>query len=161
MNEDARTLYCVGEKVPASLQARLEERAWRVEMIEPGDHFWSAHRFDCASAGLLDFSTCQRPLDFPALYGLLSNSQVGWVAMCHPENIEDAAVVRLIRDYFFTYVTQPTSNDRIADAVDRAYGMASLHESTLKDERDGRAEGEMVGSCDAMLALFRSIRKLR
>jgi len=160
MNEDARTLFYVGEKVAASLHARLEERAWRVEMIEPGDHVWSTHRFDCASAGLLDFSTCQRPLDFPALHGLLSNSQVGWVAMCHPENIEDAVVLRLIRDYFFTYVTQPTSSDRIADAVDRAYGMASLHESTLKDERDGHAEGEMVGSCDAMLALFHSIQKV-
>jgi DNA-binding NtrC family response regulator len=38
--------------------------------------------------------------------------------------------------------------------------MVALHENASNDTRDGRAEGEMVGSCDAMLALFRSIRKV-
>jgi len=46
------------------------------------------------------------------------------------------------------------------DAVGHAYGMVALHENASNDARDGRAEGEMVGSCDAMLALFRSIRKV-
>jgi DNA-binding NtrC family response regulator len=39
--------------------------------------------------------------------------------------------------------------------------MVSLHDAASHDARsEGRAEGEMVGSCDAMLALFRSIRKV-
>ncbi|KND54952.1 Nitrogen regulation protein NR(I) [Candidatus Paraburkholderia kirkii] len=39
--------------------------------------------------------------------------------------------------------------------------MVALHDAASGGARsEGRAEGEMVGSCDAMLALFRSIRKV-
>ncbi|MFT4431954.1 sigma 54-interacting transcriptional regulator [Caballeronia sp. 15715] len=160
MTEDARTLYYVGDKVVASLRALIEDRAWQVETIGPDDDFGITRRFESASAGLFDFSTCQRPLDFPVLRGLLSHSQIGWVAICHPTNIEDAGVLQLIRDYFFAYVTLPASNDRIIDAIDHAYGMASLVERAWKDQPDSHSEGHMVGSCDAMLALFSSIRKV-
>lgn len=68
---------------------------------------------------------------------------------------------QLIRDYCFDYVTLPTSTDRIVDSVGHAYGMGALHDAASNDGRsEGRVEGEMVGSCDAMLALFRSIRKV-
>jgi DNA-binding NtrC family response regulator len=90
----------------------------------------------------------------------LTLTNVGWVAATVTGQLEDAAVRRLIRDYCFDYVTLPTSNDRVVDAVGHAYGMVALHENASNDARDGRAEGEMVGSCDAMLALFRSIRKV-
>src|SRR5471030_1807525 len=160
MNEDVRTLYYIGDKVVASLQALLDDRAWQVETIGPDDDFGITRRFDSASAGLFDFSTYQRPLDFPALRGLLSHPQIGWVAICHPTNIEDAGVLQLIRDYFFAYVTLPASNDRIIDAIDHAYGMASLAERAWKDQPNSHSEGHMIGSCDEMLALFSSIRKV-
>jgi DNA-binding NtrC family response regulator len=95
-----------------------------------------------------------------ALEASLTLTNVGWVAATVTGQLEDAAVRRLIRDYCFDYVTLPTSNDRVVDAVGHAYGMVALHENASNDARDGRAEGEMVGSCDAMLALFRSIRKV-
>ena len=160
MTEDARTLYYVGDKVVASLRALIEDRAWQVETIGPDDDFGIERRFASASAGLFDFSTLRRPLDLQAIRGLLSHSQIGWVAICHPTNIEDAGVLQLIRDYFFAYVTLPASNDRITDAIDHAYGMASLAERAWKDQPDSHSEGHMVGSCDAMLALFSSIRKV-
>jgi DNA-binding NtrC family response regulator len=160
MKEDGRTLYHVGKELVTSLQAGLEERSWQVETIVPLDDFWSTRRFDGASAGLFDFSTCQRPLDFPALRGLLSHARVGWLAMCDRTSLEDADVLQLIRDYFFAYVTLPTSNERIIDAVGHAYGMASLYERAWEDQPDGLSEDHMIGSCDAMLALFSSIRKV-
>jgi hypothetical protein len=120
MNENVRTLYYVGDKVVASLQALLEDRGWQVETIGPDDDVGNTRRFDSASAGLFDFSTFQRPPDFPAIRGLLSHSRVGWVAICHPTNIEDPGVLQLIRDYFFAYVTLPASNDRIIDAIGHA-----------------------------------------
>jgi DNA-binding NtrC family response regulator len=160
MNQDVRTLYYVGDKVVASLQALLEDRAWQVETIGPDDDFGTTHRFDSASAGLFDFSTFRPPLDFPALRGLLSHSRIGWVAICDATNIEDAGVLQLIRDYFFAYFTLPASNDRILDAIDHAYGMASLAERAWKDQPNGQSEGHMIGSCDEMLALFSSIQKV-
>jgi DNA-binding NtrC family response regulator len=160
MNQDVRTLYHVGGKLIASLQTSLEDRAWLVEAIGPYDDFGNTRRVDGVSGGLFDFSTCQRPLDIPTLHGLLSLSRVGWVAICDGPNLEDPGVLQLIRDYFFAYVTLPTSNDRIIDAIDHAFDMASLYERAWEDQPDGQSEGHMIGSCDAMLALFSSIRKV-
>ncbi|MGA7817177.1 sigma-54 interaction domain-containing protein, partial [Caballeronia sp.] len=58
------------------------------------------------------------------------------------------------------YVTLPTSDDRIVNAVGHAYGMASLHEHASDAPHTGGAEGGMFGSCEAMLGLFSSIRKV-
>jgi len=109
---------------------------------------------------LLDLSSSFEAHELAALEASLTLTNVGWVAATVTGQLEDAAVRRLIRDYCFDYVTLPTSNDRVVDAVGHAYGMVALHENASNDARDGRAEGEMVGSCDAMLALFRSIRKV-
>ena len=76
------------------------------------------------------------------------------------EVLEDAIVRGLIRDYCFDYITLPTSDDRLVDAVGHAYGMVALQVSMFNGAGEGRPEGEMVGSCDAMLSLFRSIRKV-
>ncbi|CAN7486607.1 sigma 54-interacting transcriptional regulator [Caballeronia sp. LjRoot29] len=160
MNEDGRTLYYVGEEMAASLRTILGDRAWRVETIGPANDFGCARQFNSASAGLFDFSTFPRPLDLPVLRGLLSHSRVGWVAICHPTQIEDADVLQLIRDYFFTYVTLPRSNNRIIDAIGHAYGMASLHERAWNDQPNAHSEDHMIGACDGMLGLFNSIRKI-
>ncbi len=159
MNKNVRTLYYVGDKVVASLQALLAHRAWQVETIRPDDDVENTRRFVSVSAGLFDFSTFQRPLDFPAIRELLSHPRVGWVAICQPTNIEDPGVLQLIRDYFFAYVALPASDDQIIDAIGHAYGMASLAERVWKDQPNGHSEGHLIGSCDAMLALFSSIRK--
>ncbi|OTP67621.1 Nitrogen regulation protein NR(I) [Caballeronia sordidicola] len=117
-------------------------------------------RNDLATGGLLDLSSNFEAHELAALEASLTLTNVGWVAATVAGQLEDAAVRRLIRDYCFDYVTLPTSNDRVVDAVGHAYGMVALHENASNDARDGRAEGEMVGSCDAMLSLFRSIRKV-
>ena len=156
MHGDTRPLYYVGRQLPAPLKACLQERSWEVKEIEPGARV--THR--SASAGILELTSLYLPSELRHLHEFLSNSLIGWVALGYREDFEDESVRRLIRDYCFDYVTLPTSNDRVVDAVGHAYGMVALHENASNDARDGRAEGEMVGSCDAMLALFRSIRKV-
>src|SRR5262249_14754052 len=86
----------------------------------------------------------------------------GWVAATMPGQLQDAALRRLVRDYCFDYVTVPYSGDRIVDSVGHAYGMISLGEETASNDATQitGTEGEMVGSCDVMLALSRSIRRV-
>ncbi|KAH0444115.1 hypothetical protein KCU90_g968, partial [Aureobasidium melanogenum] len=83
---------------------------------------------------------------------------VGWVAMTATPELDAHAVRRLVRDYCFDYVTLPAAHARIVDTVGHACGMIALGEPAFVDT--SMAEGEMIGSCDAMLALFRSIRKV-
>ena len=155
-----RQLIYVTRDPSASLCARFEERGWHIEVVSNAKDARRWLRNDLATGGLLDLSSSFEAHELAALEASLTLTNVGWVAATVTGQLEDAAVRRLIRDYCFDYVTLPTSNDRVVDAVGHAYGMVALHENASNDARDGRAEGEMVGSCDAMLALFRSIRKV-
>ncbi|KQR86146.1 Fis family transcriptional regulator [Burkholderia sp. Leaf177] len=155
-----RQLIYVTRDPSAALCARFEERGWHIEVVSNAKDARRWLRSDLATGGLLDLSSHFETHELAALEASLTLTNVGWVAATVPGQLEDAAVRRLIRDYCFDYVTLPTSNDRVVDAVGHAYGMVALHENASNDARDGRAEGEMVGSCDAMLSLFRSIRKV-
>jgi len=155
-----RQLIYVTRDPSAPLCARFEERGWHIEVVSNAKDARRWLRSDLATGGLLDLSSSFEAHELAALEASLTLTNVGWVAATVTGQLEDAAVRRLIRDYCFDYVTLPTSNDRVVDAVGHAYGMVALHENASNDARDGRADGEMVGSCDAMLALFRSIRKV-
>jgi hypothetical protein len=158
MHREKRALYYVGRALHAGLQTRLQERFWKVELIEPGIVPKVTRRR--VSAGILDFSSLEFPADLRYLHALLANSLTGWVALGHREDLEDAIVRGLIRDYCFDYITLPTLDDRLVDAVGHAYGMVALQVDVLSDATDSPPEGEMVGSCEAMRSLFRSIRKV-
>jgi len=161
MDVARRQLIYVTRDPDAALCARFEERGWQIEIVASARDTRKALRGDLAMGGLLDLSGHFESHELAAFESSLTMTNVGWVAATVPGQLEDAAVRRLIRDYCFDYVTLPTSNDRIVDSVGHAYGMVALHDAASNDARsEGRAEGEMVGSCDAMLALFRSIRKV-
>src|ERR1700754_1512955 len=161
MDVARRQLIYVTRDPSETLCARFEERGWHIEIVSSARETRKALRQDMAIGGLLDLSSHFESHELAAFESSLTMTNVGWVAATVAGQLEDAAVRRLIRDYCFDYVTLPTSNDRIVNSVGHAYGMVSLHDAASHDARsEGRAEGEMVGSCDAMLALFRSIRKV-
>ncbi|MDR5804345.1 sigma-54 dependent transcriptional regulator [Caballeronia sp. LZ001] len=161
MDVARRQLIYVTRDPSEMLCARFEERGWQIEIVASARDTKKALRSDMAIGGLLDLSSHFESHELAAFESSLTMTNVGWVAATVSGQLEDAAVRRLIRDYCFDYVTMPTSNDRIVDSVGHAYGMVALHDAATNDSRsEGRAEGEMVGSCDAMLALFRSIRKV-
>ena len=158
MHGEKRALYYVGRALDACVQTHLQERSWKVELIEPGIVPKPTRRH--TSAGILDFTGLELPADLRYLHALLADSLTGWVALGHREDFENTIVRGLIRDYCFDYITLPTSDDRVVNAVGHAYGMVALQTNVSRDAGDGNPEGEMVGSCDAMLSLCRSIRKV-
>ena len=157
-----RHLFSVGNPLTLELRSLLDTRGWTVKALEldrePGN-FSSK-----PSGGLLDFSARDVLANLRLAETWLSIKTVGWVALLLPEQLEDPTIRRLVRDFCFDYVTIPAPGERILNALGHAYGMAALHDSAAreagKDKDDGDAEGEMIGSCDAMLALFRAIRKV-
>ena len=84
---------------------------------------------------------------------------VGWVAATNPEQLTTTSIRRLIRDYCFDYVNVPCTNDQIAHSIGHAWGMASLSDVPLITPQVG-GDQEMVGTCEAMQQLFRTIRKV-
>jgi DNA-binding NtrC family response regulator len=159
MEPATRQLIYVSRDPSAELNTRFHQRGWQVEVVGSARDVRRAVRAGMAAGGLLDLSSHFQPHEIAAFESCLTMPNVGWVAATMAGQLQDAALRRLVRDYCFDYVTVPSPGDRIVDSVGHAYGMISLGEPASNDGSQG-AEGEMVGSCDAMLALFRSIRKV-
>ena len=159
MESATRQLIYVSRDPSAELNTRFHERGWHVEVVGSARDARRAVRSGMAAGGLLDLSSCFQQHEIAAFESCLTMPNVGWVATTMAGQLQDAALRRLVRDYCFDYVTVPYSGDRIVDSVGHAYGMVSLGEPASNDASQGGTEGEMVGSCDAMQQLFRTIRK--
>ncbi|RKF50283.1 sigma-54 dependent transcriptional regulator [Paraburkholderia fungorum] len=152
-----RVIYFTRDASP-DLLASFEERDWEVEVIGSVRDVRRAVDDGSLAGGLVDLSSVFDVHEMAALEECLALPNVGWVAMTATPELDDAAIRRLVRDYCFDYVTLPAANNRIVDTVGHACGMISLGEPLFVDT--SMAEGEMIGTCEAMLALFRSIRKV-
>ncbi|WCM24719.1 sigma-54 dependent transcriptional regulator [Paraburkholderia bryophila] len=142
----------------ADLLASFQARDWNVEVIGSVQEVRQVMQDGSLAGGLVDFSSVYEPRDVAMLEACLALPTIGWVAMAAATQLDDANSRRLVRDYCFDYITLPAANERIVDTVGHACGMISLGEPAFIDTAE--AEGEMIGTCDAMLALFRSIRKV-
>jgi DNA-binding NtrC family response regulator len=152
-----RVIYFTRDPAP-QLLADIQDRDWSVEVIESVHDVRHAVQDGAPAGGLVDLASVLESHDVSALQTCLALPNVGWVAMAETPQLDDPAMRRLVRDYCFDYVTLPAANTRIVDTIGHACGMISLGEPAFIDT--STAEGEMIGTCDSMLALFRSIRKV-
>ncbi|QCU53014.1 sigma-54-dependent Fis family transcriptional regulator [Burkholderia pseudomallei] len=160
MDVAARHLIYYSHRPDADLQRCFDQHGWQVDVVDsPREMRRSAAR-DVIAGGLLDFSCGIGAAELRELEASLKTPNVGWIATTRRGQMEDDAVRRLVRDYCFDYVTVPYECDRIVESVGHAYGMVTLSEGLAPAAATVRNEGEMVGTCEAMLALFKMIRKV-
>ena len=150
-----RKLLYVSRDKSIAASEHFEKNNWAVEIVRPSPEAKAICQHCEAIAGVVDFSTCRIPEDTKFVSDLLSGLQTAWVALVNPGQVDDDVVKHLIRDYCFDFITLPIASERIVRIVGHAYGMAALYAVN-----DARGEGDMIGSCDAMLALYRLIRKV-
>jgi DNA-binding NtrC family response regulator len=152
-----RVLYFTRAPVP-ELLADMRERDCEVEVIGSIHGLRRAVQDGTLAGALVDMSSVLDSSELRVLEDYLALPNIGWVAMVSAAQLDDPTTRRLVRDYCFDYVTLPAANARIVDTVGHACGMVSLGEPATIDTT--AAEGEMIGTCDAMLALFAMIRKV-
>jgi DNA-binding NtrC family response regulator len=158
-----RLLYYVGDPLTLEVRSLMDARGWTVRNSELGREL--ERLSSNPSGGLLDFSARTVQANLRLVETLLSIKTIGWVALLTATQLDNATIRRLVRDFCFDYVTLPASGERILNALGHAYGIAALHDSGGRGGSDkapekAQPEGAMIGSCDAMLALFRAIRKV-
>jgi len=160
MDSTGRQLIYVTRSPDEVLGGQFRERGWRVEVVDNARDARRALRGGRPAGGLLDLASPFQAHELGAFETCLTLPEVGWVAATTTGQLQDATLRRLVRDYCFDYVTVPWSSERVVDAVGHAYGMVALDDPASNDTTAAGTEGEMVGTCPAMLALFRSIRKV-
>ncbi|CAE6961642.1 sigma-54 dependent transcriptional regulator [Paraburkholderia domus] len=160
MKTVTRNLVYVTRNPCAELRERFEESGWHVTIAGLVREVRHAVQAGPVVGGLLDLAGDFQHREIAALESCLAVPNVRWVAIARAGQLEDGLNRRLVRDYCFDYLTLPAARERIVDAVGHACGMVSLGEPESGEAPLASAEGEMVGSSDVMLALFRTIRKV-
>jgi DNA-binding NtrC family response regulator len=156
-----RSLVYVSRLPDETLAAHLHNRGWRVLWARCASDAARLLRPDTAFVGLVDITRFAAK-DLAALEACLRQPQVGWIALTSRERLDEPDVRRLIRSYCFDYVLLPATPSAIDYLVGHAYGMVTLTEvdATAGVASANTSEDEMVGTCDAMQMLFRTIRKV-
>jgi DNA-binding NtrC family response regulator len=164
MDSARRQLIYVTRSPNDLLQKLFAFRDWDLRVVGSAREAERALARDELTGGLLDLSSRFDRHELAAFEQFLPSPNVGWVAAVRAEQLDDGDTRRLIRNYCFDYVTVPYSTEKIVDTVGHAYGMVKLGQAPggilLAADVAPNTEGEMVGSCEAMLSLFRSIRKV-
>jgi DNA-binding NtrC family response regulator len=153
-----RTLLYVTRTADETLVAHLKSRGWSVLTARSAHEISRLLKPEAVCAGIVDMANF--PLrDLATLEASLRQQQVGWIALANPERLADPEVRRLIRHYCFDYVKMPVAHATIDYLVGHAFGMVTLHDADVPADV-AHEDDEMVGTCDAMQALFRTIRKV-
>ncbi len=140
--------------------AYLQSRGWEVMVARTPHEVTRFVKPDWTCAGIADLTSfAQRELG--ALETSLRLQQVGWIALTDDHRLENTEVRRLIRHYCFDYVRLPVTHATLDYLVGHAWGMVTLCDPDAPAAMAASSDDEeMVGTCDAMQQLFRTIRKV-
>nr|WP_043283482.1 sigma-54 dependent transcriptional regulator [Paraburkholderia oxyphila] len=155
-----RMLLYVARVPDTQLGAYLRSRGWEVATAKSPHEATRLAKAEPTCAGIVDL-TGFAARDLAGLEAVLRLQQVGWIALTDAKRLTDPEVRRLIRQYCFDYVHLPVTPATLDYLVGHAFGMVTLCDL---DEAPAAAasqdEDEMVGTCEAMQQLFRTIRKV-
>jgi DNA-binding NtrC family response regulator len=111
-------------------------------------------------AGLFDVHSGYSDRDLDRLEPFLTLPTVGWVASTPPGETLAEKRRQLLGLYFLDYFTLPREPAFIAQSLGHAVGMAALRQTGSPASSQVTMLKGMVGSCDAMQGLFRTIGKI-
>ncbi|MFM0242284.1 sigma 54-interacting transcriptional regulator [Paraburkholderia phytofirmans] len=154
-----RSLLYVARTPDDTLIAHLKSRGWHVLAARSAHELGRLVKPDVACAGIVDLASFP-PRDLAGLEASLRQQQVGWIALATSERLNDPVVRRLVRHYCFDFVKVPVANATVDYLVGHAYGMVTLCDPELAPPVSESGDEEMVGTCEAMQQLFRTIRKV-
>ena len=154
-----RQLLYVARTPDETLIAHLKSRGWQVMAARSAHELGRLVKPDVACAGIVDLASFP-PRDLGGLEASLRQQQVGWIALASNERLSDPLVRRLVRQFCFDFVKLPVAHATIDYLAGHAFGMVALCDPEIAPPASEAGDEEMVGTCEAMQQLFRTIRKV-
>jgi len=153
-----RNLLYIAQTPNQALIAYLKGRGWKVSAGSLAANA-GVLKSGAPVAGIVDL-TGFSARELTALEPALRQQQIGWIALTDTTLLADPVVCHMIRHYCFDFVKGPFAPATIGYLVDHAYGMVSLGDIDLTETPTVFGDEQMVGTCEAMQDLFRTIRKV-
>ncbi|MDF1561851.1 MAG: sigma-54 dependent transcriptional regulator [Deltaproteobacteria bacterium] len=156
---DRELLLFRGGALADGLRETLEAMGWRVRSADEAPEARGLVEAHSIRVGLVSLD--RRAESIEAFRALLAEElPVHWVALLPRPDLEDEAVVELVGCHCCDYHTQPIDPGRLLLTLGHASGMAELQRRvTTAQQQELSGEG-MLGSSDAIQAVFRSLRKI-
>jgi DNA-binding NtrC family response regulator len=154
-----RALLYVARAADEALVEHLTSRGWHVSIAHSPSEAARLTKPDLPSAGLIDITRFTLR-ELSALETSLRQQQIGWIALANPERLVEPDIRRLIRNYCFDYVKLPVAHPTVDYLLSHAYGMVTLCDLDMVAGVAAAGDDEMVGTCEPMQQLFRTIRKV-
>jgi DNA-binding NtrC family response regulator len=154
-----RDLIYIAQVPCQPLIAYLKSHGWHVSVSGLGPQAPRLPKADRPTAGIVDMADLSAR-ELAALEPLLRHQQAGWIALADDDRLIDPVVRHMIRHYCFDFVKGPVAHATLGYLVDHAYGMVSLGDSDVGASPSIFGDEQMVGTCEAMQQLFRTIRKV-
>ncbi|PTB18529.1 Fis family transcriptional regulator [Trinickia symbiotica] len=154
-----RALLYVARAADEALVEHLTSRGWNVSIAHSPSEAARLTKPDLPSAGLIDITRFTLR-ELSALETSLRQQQIGWIALANPERLVEPDIRRLIRNYCFDYVKLPVAHPTVDYLLSHAYGMVTLCDLDMVAGVAAAGDDEMVGTCEPMQQLFRTIRKV-
>jgi DNA-binding NtrC family response regulator len=150
-----RQLVYVTRSADRALQRLLARHGWSVATCDTARQAERLVNTTGARVGIFDVSSGFDEA-IAQFEPVLLRPDMMWVATPTAAQLAAAHVRRCVRSHCFDFVAMPGPAQLVVDVVARAYQMAEL------DAGDDapRAQGEMIGACEAMQQLFRVIGKV-
>lgn len=90
---------------------------------------------------------------------ILARRKMQWVVALARQCIDRKPLSSLIAERCYDYHTLPLDNQRLIVTLGHAYGMATLTETSLRQQRDLESQYGLIGNSSVMQTLFRGIQK--
>jgi DNA-binding NtrC family response regulator len=156
----SRRLIYLSAEPSADLRELFEQRDWDVRSVRSVKDARKAAENIQTAGGLLDLAAGLPSREIESLETSVAAQNIGWVAIVSQGQLSDAKLRHLVRDYCSDYLTIPIIPERAIRAVGHAHGMLELCGESREDFAHPAVEGEMIGACESMQALFRSIKRM-
>lgn len=154
--QSRRSLVFVSTTSGHGLCDVLWQHGWDIVELKSGSQLKRYLARVPTTVGVFDFASGFSASEIEGFRSCFLRREIGWIGLLSGDQFNDEAIRNTIHSYFVRFVSLPCEMRKIAEAVDHGHRM-----SLLSDVPVGfHGQDEIVGACEPMKVLFRSINKV-
>lgn len=153
-----RTVFCDLSRSQADLADAIQAARWRVDSTHDLEDASSLLYKNTFEVGVIVLGS--EHLDaLDDIESLLNTHPLNWIAVIESSMINHERLAGLVSDHCFDYHTLPCDTRQLVSTLGHAYGMSVLRPKPAINSLISDVESQMVGSSQAMLNLYATVRK--
>ncbi|HRY15803.1 MAG: sigma-54-dependent Fis family transcriptional regulator [Candidatus Competibacteraceae bacterium] len=146
--------------IEETLLQKIAAADWEIYWAdEPGlaRTLLTEHKFE-VGLGILFSCESERSVQWLADL-IVARRKMQWVLALSRQCIDRKHLSSIVAERCYDYHTLPVDAQRLVVTLGHAYGMATLNENTLRQQRELESQYGMIGNSAVMQTLFRGIQK--